>query len=192
MTTVEALGIRGQDRARWVELPDSHGSRGFESQPWETLREELAEDISDDEGEKSSISEDGEDGSMIRDFMRGPEQSDLNVPEADVLENYCDSADLKSLQADAPLALEGAKKNFNIWWDDRMSLNGEEVFKNSRWITACQVNGESSKQASRPSSREGSGTDGLELPRPQTLSLREREMEAERASPQVGRTQARS
>src|SRR5947209_19411125 len=43
--------------------------------------------------------ESGEDESVIRTFMRGPDESDVCLPQADKIENFCDGANLESLRA---------------------------------------------------------------------------------------------
>lgn len=127
---------RGLDQLTGGE--DSNGSRDLESRPWEDWKEEIVERVPDDEDDgasDTSASEDEEHGATIKSFMRSSEQSDINIPEADVLEEYCDSRDLRLLRAGFP----GDEKEKNkIWLDDRKGKERKMLIK-SRWLTPYQL-----------------------------------------------------
>lgn len=134
MTSMEVAGqntVQGQGRV--PEGQALHGSHDIESRAWEEWKEEVVETVPDNEDDGSSISEDGEDESMIRNLMRTSEQSDVNIPEADVVEDYCDSRDLNLLRTGLP-----CDEKINTWLHDREQCEIEEMSRSSQWVTASQ------------------------------------------------------
>ncbi|KAI1611968.1 hypothetical protein EDD36DRAFT_419828 [Exophiala viscosa] len=147
----------GQDQVFVAQ--DVHVNHDFESQPLEDVREELADEISDDEEDESLASEGEVSASTIREFMRSPEQSDVNLPEADAVGEYCDSADLDLLRASPPFEPKDGSENINIWFDDRKWIDGKKGFKQSRWYTPTTGTGSGS-----PANRNDTESESAEAP----------------------------
>jgi hypothetical protein len=65
-----------------------------------------------------TCAEPGEEESVIQTFMLGPDDSDVCLPQADKIENFCDGANLESLRAASePLPL--------VAWLDERGFEGE-------------------------------------------------------------------
>jgi hypothetical protein len=65
--------------------------------------------------------EPGEEESVVRAFMRGPDESDVCLPQADKVEAFCFGANLESLQAEAEKVSEPPV----AWLDERSFATGE-------------------------------------------------------------------
>ncbi|KAI1623175.1 hypothetical protein EDD37DRAFT_460523 [Exophiala viscosa] len=127
------LRLHGTSAGQYV-----HGSHGFERQPWQNWREQLGSEIQDDEDDKFSTNEVEEDRNTVQDFMRSPEQSPVNIPEADVVEEYCDIKDLKLLRTGI-----SCDEKINTWLDETQSGSRRAMSRKSRWLTPYQLYQES-------------------------------------------------
>jgi hypothetical protein len=62
-----------------------------------------------------------EDENVVRAFMRGPDESDVCVPQADKVEEFCFGANLKSLRSEKEKISEPSV----AWLDERSFARGE-------------------------------------------------------------------
>ena len=83
-----------------------------ENEPYIEWRTELeTEDV-------ETRAEAGEEESVIQTFMRGPDECDVCLPQADKIENFCYGASLESLRA-------GSETLPPVAWLDERSFEGE-------------------------------------------------------------------
>ncbi|KIV77010.1 hypothetical protein PV11_08850 [Exophiala sideris] len=154
----------GEDPAGGLEqvfvAQELHVNHDWDRQPLEDVWENIADEfISDDEHDETTPRNSKKGGSAIRNFMRGPEQSDVNLPEADLLEEYCDSADLKLLRTTTSFVPKAVTENINIWLDDRKWNNGQEIYKQIQWFTPLTLYQELKKSGAQPADASRAATD---------------------------------